>query len=172
MKYKASLDTLAKLTTSATMLLFIGLGYRSIQDFGLPPSGTGNIISLSLILLFLIGTLLGTYLYAPQAYFIDTTQLVIIRMAHNKTIKISDITEVHLIADDEMGVTMRTFGVGGLFGYYGRYVSTKMGRLTFYTTQRKNRIVIKTKDGKNIMITPDDLGFIETLRQKRIEQKP
>ena len=79
-------------------------------------------------------------------------------------IKISAITEARILNSNEMSGLIRTFGNGGLFGYYGKFYNTKLKHLTLYTTQRKNRILIETSQSKKIVISPDDLSFVEKLK--------
>ena len=73
------------------------------------------------------------------------------------------------ISNNDMGLTIRTFGVGGLFGYFGKFFNSKIGRLTMYGTRRNNTVLIET-DNKKIILTPDDP--IEFLKHKEKQQKP
>jgi hypothetical protein len=59
--------------------------------------------------------------------------------------------------------TIRTFGVGGLFGYFGKFHTPNIGHITFYATQRVNKVLIVTKQGKKIILTPDDIGLIQNI---------
>lgn len=76
------------------------------------------------------------------------------------------INEMTTLSAREIGTMIRTFGNGGLFGYYGKFHSSKLGSMTLYATQSKNRILIKTIHGSQIMITPDDLSLVEALQEK------
>ena len=58
---------------------------------------------------------------------------------------------------------IRTFGVGGLFGIYGKFYTNGLGNITVFGTQSKNYILIRTNSQK-IVITPDDIGIIEKIR--------
>lgn len=61
---------------------------------------------------------------------------------------------------------IRTFGVGGLFGNYGKFYTQGLGNITMYGTQNKNFILIKTEN-KKILITPDDLRIIDHLKSRK-----
>lgn len=80
-------------------------------------------------------------------------------------LKFDDIEQVRAVEEGEMNGLIRTFGVGGLFGYFGKYYANRIGNMTLYATQRKNRILIITKQHKKIVITPDDLSMLEKLEQ-------
>ncbi len=168
MKYTASLDTLGKIITSGTIILLLILGYKSANNLtsSMTQGDTVAVLMNSGILLLFIATIVGCYLYAPKSYLLDSDSLTIVRPANNKKILLSDITEVRAIEDSEMTLTIRTFGVGGLFGYFGKYRNSKIGSMTFYATQRKNRILIQTKQGEKIIITPDDTSIIDALKTK------
>jgi len=165
MEYKASLDLLAKVLTGATFILFSILGYRSIKALAMSHGDTTTILTHSGILILFLSIFLGSYLYAPQKYILSKDELIITRPIKERKIKFSDIEEIKIIADIEMKGISRTFGVGGLFGYYGKYYNSEFGHMIFYTTQRKNNILIRTKQGKIIIITPDDITIIQKIKE-------
>ena len=160
------MDTLCKVMTVLVFILFLALAQRSIRVIFLA-QGNGTIILMHVgILILYISILLFSYLYAPQSYTLTDKELSINRPAKNKSIPIEEITEVRLpISSDFLG-TIRTFGVGGLFGYYGKYYNSRIGSMTWYVTQRKNRILIRTKKEEKIIISPDDISLLDALQNK------
>ncbi len=167
MEYKASLDTLAKAITIGVVILFIVIGQENVRAL-LDANGDMNIILIhsSLLLLFVI-VLIVSWIYAPQSYSVDPTDLTINRPVGKVKIRLSDITQVRSIENNEMKGTIRTFGVGGLFGYYGKYYIPSIGSTTFYTTQRRNKILLTTQQDKKIVLTPDNLSLIEKIKPQR-----
>ncbi|WP_432710796.1 PH domain-containing protein [Pedobacter sp.] len=171
MDYRASLDGLAKAITWGTFVLFGLLVYTSIKEITVPQVDRKTMLIHSGIILLLISIIVVCYLLAPQSYKVNADYLTIVRAAGDKKIKLSDIAEVRALEEAEMKRAIRTFGVGGLFGYYGKYYASNIGRMTFYATQRRNKVFILTRAGDKIIITPDDLNIIEKLRpamQKKI----
>lgn len=79
------------------------------------------------------------------------------------SIKLEDINQVRTLTDNEMQGTVRTFGVDGLFGYFGKYHTPGIGHTTFYATQQKNKILIVTNNDNKIVITPDDISLANKL---------
>jgi hypothetical protein len=79
-------------------------------------------------------------------------------------IPVNDIIAVKLIDDNEITGTIRKFGVGGLFGYYGLYYIPKIGNVKYYTTRRNNRILIVLKNKNKIVISPDDVSLIDLIK--------
>ena len=164
MVYKASLDLLAKIMTAIVFIILAVVGYMGLEATIASHGHFQTIFFYSGLFLFLVVIILICYYYAPQSYIVDSSDLFIVRYAGNVKIKLSDIAQVVLLPDNEVGGMVRTFGVGGLFGYYGKYYSFKMGSLTLYTTQRKNRILIITRQGQKMLITPDDRKMSEKLQ--------
>ncbi len=164
MEYKASLDTLAKILTFGAIILFIFIGQKSIRAINIAQGdNTTLFIHFGIIFLLLI-IILVSWLFAPQSYSFYGGDLVIKRPVGNVNIMLSEITEAKILESNETSGLIRTFGNGGLFGYYGKFYNSKLGHITLYTTQRKNRILINTSNGKKIVISPDDLSIIEKLK--------
>ena len=164
MEYKASLDTLSKVITLGVAVLFIVIGQKSVRAIMLAQGDSITLwVHTGILLLFIIIGL-GPWLFAPKSYTVNGTELIINRPISKVIIKRSDIAEVRIITDAEMSGLIRTFGNGGLFGYYGKFYNSKMGHMMLYATQRKNWVLIQTNEGKKIIITPDDTGIIEKLK--------
>jgi len=166
MEYKASLDTLSKVITTGVIILFLIIGQRSIRALIAAQGDITNILMQAGILLFLIVALVVCYSFGTQKYLVSNNELVIKRPIKERRIHISDIEEIRLVAPGDMLGTIRTFGVGGLFGYYGLYYNKGFGSVTLYATQRKNRIFIRTKSGDKIIISPDDMNLLDKLKSE------
>jgi hypothetical protein len=164
MEYKASTDALVKGITIGVFLLFIVLGKASVMALIFAKGDTTTILIHSGILLLFVAILLGSWLFAPQSYLVTGTELIINRRIGKVKFALTDLKEVRLLSPDEMKGTFRTFGTGGLFGYFGKFYIPGIGHSTFYTTQRKNKILIETSDSRKIIITPDDAGMVEYLK--------
>jgi hypothetical protein len=168
MDYKASKDMTVKIITIGVIILFAFLGYKSLIGI-IHSNGKLTLILIhSSVLIFLVGTLLLCFLYAPQKYSITENKLIIHRPISDKYILIDSITEIRKVDKSELKGTIRTFGVGGLFGNYGKFYIPALGNVTLFATQSKNYVLIITNKRK-ILITPDDLGIIEHIKEKRHE---
>lgn len=165
MTYSASTDTPVKVITTAVLVLFLFIGQNNVRTIMSDHIDKSVVLIHGSILLFLIITALFCYLYAPQSYTLDETGFSVNRIIGKMNLKFDDIEQVRAVEEGEMNGLIRTFGVGGLFGYFGKYYANKIGSMTLYATQRKNRILIITKQHKKIVITPDDLSMLEKLEQ-------
>jgi hypothetical protein len=156
MIYKATLDNLAKGVTIVISVLFpVIIGIQFFYN------SLGNVIpiytAVGLALIYFI-----TYVFRPINYQILADKLVIHRTISDVKIERSEIKSVELLEKEMLNSTIRVFGVGGLFGYYGKFTNSKMGMMTWYATRRDKAVMVITISGKKIIITPDEpVKFVE-----------
>jgi len=167
--YTASLDSFTKTLTWFVIIILAGVGFRSVAELT-KAAGDLNIIAVhGGVILLLVAILLGSYAFGPQGYVLGANELVIKRLALDKHIKLTDLAEVRILNEEDMSWTIRTFGVGGLFGHYGKYYNKSLGSFTQYATRRNNQIFMRTHQGKKIIITPDDLELAVKLQSAMLQ---
>jgi len=166
MLFKASLDSLAKGMSIAILILFLGIGASIVYNLDSTNPTEIPLWAALLIESIFLAIYLFCYLYAPQAYLVESDKIKIIRPIGKVDIRFNNISSIRLVDKSEIRTLIRTFGVGGLFGYYGYYYSSSLGKLILYTTQRKNLLVIEQKVGRKILLSPDDTSLVETLITK------
>jgi hypothetical protein len=141
MIYKASLDKTAILITNLVTLLF---GALIVFNFILP-------LAILLLVIYLICLIMK-----PLSYEITKDELIIRRLIKSVRINRSDIESLELKDKSDLTGTVRTFGVGGLFGWYGKFANSQLGNMTWYVTRRDKPVLIIKKDSKKILISPDE----------------
>jgi hypothetical protein len=161
MKYSATLDNLARSVTIGVIGLFIGL---SVLEVLTTPEKASAFPSIPILILF-PALVLGAWLVSPMSYTVEAGTLRINRPIGPVRINRADIREVRMVDEHELRGLVRTFGSGGLFGYFGKFYSRTLGHVTLYTTQRKNRVLIQTEQGKTFILSPDDPGMIDALNR-------
>jgi len=119
------------------------------------------------VLLSFIVIIAISYLFSTKKYIVKTEKLIIHRPISDRVIKIADITEIKTVDSIDFSKTIRTFGNGGLFGYYEKFYNSKIGNMTWYVTQKKNNILIRTQQGDQIIISPDDISLIDKVQTGR-----
>lgn len=167
MKYKASLDLRSKIITVGVTLFSIIIFFSAVQEF---TSSTYKITSnfpVILVTLFLILLILICFLFSTKFYELENDYLIIQRPIGAVNLPISEIKEIRKMSPGSRIGDIRLFGVGGLFGYYGKYYNFKMGHMTLYTTQKRNRILMTMIEGKKIIISPDDLSIITEINKRK-----
>lgn len=157
MEYRASLDMPAKILTVLCFLLFGYIIYSNSHLKNIP------VVLSILITVSLFATFITAFLFAPSRYIVSNDSLIIVRPANKVIIRLSEIKEARLLLKNEIGTLIRTWGSGGLFGYYGHFRSTRLGKLKLYTTRRNNRILITTVDDYRLVISPDDTSILSLL---------
>lgn len=149
MNYSATLDKTAKIITIAITVFFAGIiiSYLKLIFDGQLSS---NVIIFLMLFIYVI-----TFAYSPRKYQITTNAIKIHRLLKNYNIPKSAIISVTLISKDDLKHTFRTFGNGGLFGYYGKFSNNTLGDMLWFATNRNNAVLITTTD-KKIVITPNE----------------
>lgn len=149
MKFKATLSNTVKVITTAALLLTGVAMYTILNSPELTVAYRAILISTFTIVL------VCTYLFSVTDYTVEADRVIINRPLYNATIKRSDIAESRVLTDEEMKWSIRTFGVGGLFGYLGKFTNSNIGSMTWYATRRGNYILL-VAGGKKIVLTPDE----------------
>ncbi|GAB2697933.1 hypothetical protein GCM10027037_22640 [Mucilaginibacter koreensis] len=145
--YKASYDTTVRWVSTAygiiTLIpLTLTLTGRQ-QDYGMVTAG-----------LVLIGTVV--FLFSVKNYSLSANGIVINKYIGSKTIWKADIKQIKVLGPEHLSGTLRTFGVGGLFGYYGKFANQQLGDMTWYLTNKDHVLAIITKNNRTLLISPDE----------------
>lgn len=151
MIFKTSLDGLAKVITIGITILF---AFIIIGQYAIISDGDKTISHYTTIALLLIHFI--AFSFWPKSYTLTTDKLIINRPLLSADINRSDIKSVEQISKDKLRYAVRMFGVGGLFGYYGKFVNSTMGSMTWYATRRDKVVLITTIKNKKIVVTPDN----------------
>ena len=162
--YKASLGLSIKIITSLVFILFAWFIYKPFNELLNSDIDINVMIINAGVILFFFFITIFCYVFAPQKYGLNDHDLIIYRLASNKKINLQSIKTIKHLEKEEIGLLIRTFGVGGFFGNFGWFYSNKVGRLKLYATQRKNYVLLTTNTDGKIMITPDDLQLVEDVK--------
>ena len=161
MTYKASLDKTATIITIAVTIFFaiiIGGQYVIIKDAG--RANPFYTTAACLIFYFL------AFAFRPIRYIITENELIVERPLINARIRREDIRTVERIEKNKIKWSLRMFGVGGVFRYYGTFTNLSLGRMTWYATRKDNPVLIKTANGSKIIVTPNEPdNFLKELNQ-------
>jgi len=116
-------------------------------------------IAAPLLLIILV-----SYAYSPCGYVIADRSISVQRLAGQVRIALDDIHEARRAAPDDFRGSIRLWASGGLFGYYGLFRTAKLGKSSWYVTNRKNSVVVIT-GSKTALFSPDDVeGFLSAIR--------
>jgi hypothetical protein len=148
--FTTSLDKFNKITTA---IIIVILDVILLTVFFLSPDNEKDIV-MSMAILPLIALII-IFLLRPNNYSVSSDKLLIHRALSNVEISRNDIYSVREIDESEVKNSVRTFGVGGFFGNFGKFWNGKLGSMTWYVTRKNNFVLVETKDQKKIILTPD-----------------
>lgn len=154
-EFPASFDTTTKaisaIVCAIVVLMPIPIG---IQQPALAPI-VGGIGLFGLIL---------AYAYSARGYRVAERSITVRRLIGDVRIPLEDVRAVRIADADDFRGCIRLAGSGGLFGYYGRFRTSKLGRCSWYLTSRRNRVVVVT-GAKTAVFSPDEAErFVAAIR--------
>jgi len=151
--FTVSLDTGAKLITAficCLMAVVIVLGGAVAHNVFIAAVG---------VLVFGL-----SYAWAPRGYSVEDRSIIVKRLAGAARIPLGDVREIRQASSDDLSGAIRLWANGGVFGYYGLFRTSKLGKCTWYLTNRRNAVVVITGE-KTALFSPDDVnGFLAALR--------
>lgn len=98
------------------------------------------------------------WLRAPYSIRVDTQTIQVKRPFGSITIDADDVRKIVPIAPEDIKKMVRTWGNGGLFGFYGRFYSPRLGNFRLYTCKLSSRhlVLIETlRSGKYVIYCKD-----------------
>jgi PH (Pleckstrin Homology) domain-containing protein len=102
--------------------------------------------------------------YSPRSYVIEGQTILVQRLAGPARVLLQGVRDARRTTPEDLRGCIRLWGSGGLFGYYGLFRTAKLGKSTWYVTNRKNSVVVITAP-KTVLFSPDDPdGFLATIR--------
>jgi hypothetical protein len=146
--FSASYDTTTKIMSGAVLILFLVIVVA-----------THSVVAGCLTALILI----GAYAWSPRGYAVSDGTITVNRLIGNVRVPLDGVREVRAATKDDFRGCLRLFGNGGLFGYYGLFRTSKLGKSTWYVTNRGKAVVVVTGK-KTVLFSPDDVdGFIAAI---------
>ena len=150
--------------TFAAFALWIGVTGVFIYHIFTQENAMEPLLSTIIFNLIMLPTILACEGYAPQRLEIGESQIVILRRYKSIVITRDEIKSVERLPANAMRGAIRTGGVGGLFGFFGKYYTRTLGPFSLYATGSENLFLIRKWDGKNIVVAcaePDKMdGYI------------
>ena len=151
MTYKTSLDNLAKVVTIVISILFAAIIVGQISFIKDEEKFAPIFITILLLIIYF-----GTFSFRPICYKLTDDNLIIHRPLSDIKIDRSEIKSVERLDQSKLSWAVRIFGVGGFFGYWGKFSNTKLGSMTWYATRRNNAVMVTTIYNKKIVLTPNE----------------
>lgn len=158
MKFSASLDKTAKyLSLFITLFVAATLIVTAIlsddrQTFFI----VGPIVSVSIFL---------SYLWKPSSYEITNEYVIVHRLIGAAKYERSRIINVRAGEPEEIKNSIRLFGSGGMFGYFGKFRNSHLKTFVLQCTRRDNLVMIFTDKGLKVLSPDDPQTMLRTLNR-------
>jgi hypothetical protein len=147
--FSASYDATAKVISAVVVVLF----------FAIAISARSTVIAG-----FEAALLILAYGYSPRSYVLLDRAVIVTRLVGNVRMPLDGMRELRAATADDLRGCIRLFGSGGLFGWYGLFRTSKLGKCTWYVANRRNTVVVITGD-KTMLFSPDDVeGFVAAVQ--------
>lgn len=110
------------------------------------------------------GVIILSYAYSPRGYAVVGRSIAVRRLIGKVRIPLDGIRELRTGSADDFRGCLRLWGSGGVFGYYGLFRTSRLGKCTWYVTNRRNTVVLIT-EAQTAVFSPDDVdNFIAAIR--------
>jgi hypothetical protein len=140
MSFSASYDRATFVITTLCACLFTGIA-----------AITGSLAIAALE----AAVLLAAYAWSPRRYEISDGAITVYRLAGRVRIPLAGIREIRLASAADFEGCVKLWGNGGIFGYYGYFRTSRLGKAWWYLTRRDKTVVVVTA-GKPALFSPDD----------------
>ena len=147
--------------TFSFFILWVSVSAFMLYEIFTQAENTESLVGLIVFNLIMLPTMLACEGLAPQRLEIGENQIVILRRYQSVVINREEIKSVEQLPANAMHGASRTCGVGGLFGYYGKYYTRSIGSFSLYATGSENLFLIRKWNDKNIVIAcaePDKMN--------------
>jgi len=84
------------------------------------------------------------YAYSPRGYEVSAEAILVKRPIGDARVPLEEVREVRPARREDLRWCVRLWGNGGLFGYYGWYRTAKLGRCSWYVTDRGRIVILVT----------------------------
>ena len=138
MKTHCDKFTIGRMGTVISILLSALLVYGAIAIWY--AGMTAVIVTYTVFGLLAIWVLLTM----PRYLLVDDKSIVITHPIGQTVILKSDITEISAVERSDIRGSIRLFGSGGFFGWFGIFRNSKLGTYRLYSGQLENLYLIKT----------------------------
>lgn len=122
----------------------------------------------ALLLVAIVGLALA---FAVRGYSVLDGQLLIHRLGWATKFDLAELTSVEFSPGATIG-SIRTMGIGGLFGFIGHFRNEILGSYRAYATDEENTVILDFS-GEKIVVTPDSpVEFVAAVEAARLDVAP
>ncbi len=169
-RYAAPWDRKLRLSTGLFVLLMAGLGAWIASQLGADPEALPGPLAAVPVLLGAIVVL--AWALSPRGFAVEVGRVRVERLLWPVEIRLREVRAVEALPDGALGASVRVWGAGGAFGYYGRFWSRRMGHYRLYATRSTGLVRLVTGRG-TFVLSPEPAGrFVDEVLAHTPSAKP
>jgi hypothetical protein len=122
--------------------------------------------NLTVLLVLLSLVFLAAGVVGIRGYRLTTDELHVRHFGWSQRWRLRDLRDVNVRPGILTG-SIRTIGIGGFFGYIGRFRSSILGEYQAYVTDSSRSVVLRFGDGTVVVSPEDPAAFVSKVYQLR-----
>jgi hypothetical protein len=163
MRFSALWDRQLRITTTIVTLILLGVGIGELVLGAVLSRGSLDLLYPFLIApIIMVGVVATSWGLAPRGFLLDSAALIVERALRPIRIPLDAVRAVSALPQG-MGVALRVGGNSGLFGYYGRFWSSRLGSFRLYATRRTDLVRVETNDDLFVLSPAEPDRFLKEL---------
>lgn len=104
-----------------------------------------------------VAVAVSVLLYMPLRLIVDAQAVRVVHPIGQTKILRSEIIEIRAISREDIAGSLRIFGSGGYFGWYGIFESAKIGRYCMYSGNRESLYLVCTAQRRYVISSRNGL---------------
>jgi len=148
MKFGVRYDRTTQIVTAivVAVLAVVAIGTRSAWMSGLA-----------------VAIIAAGWAWSTRGYAVEDGVLIVRLPIRKVRLALDATCDIRLATEEDLRGSLRLFGSGGFFGYYGLYRTASLGRCDWYVTDRSRMVVLKSA-GRTLVLSPaDPESFIDAV---------
>ncbi len=107
------------------------------------------------VTVFSSGVAIGAWALAPRGFAIGDGRLRMLRNGWPSfKVRLEDVRSVAILEPNALNGSLKIFGMGGLFGFYGLFRSPTLGSYRLHATRSGGLVLVRTATHTHVL-TPD-----------------
>lgn len=160
MVFPSSLDWKAQVISGLALVLLAFVAWR-LGSYAWDASGARR-AWLAAGSVLIVALAVSLFAASPRGVLVRDGEVVLVRRLGGNAHPLARLSKAQRI--DGLPGALRVFGVGGLFGWFGRFSSQELGRFHLHAT-RLDRLVLLELGEKRLVVSVDDPdGLIRALQ--------
>jgi hypothetical protein len=135
-----------------TFVLAVGFVMLAVGAF-LSEGVVSAMIFPAAILVLVIGL---SYFFSVRKYEITHDSIIVHRPFDMIKIPKATIATAQRVEKKDIRMSIRTFGIGGVFAYTGQFWNGKFGSMTWYVTRMDSAVLLIDSKKRKTVISPDN----------------